>query len=120
MKVRSPDGSRRVVSLCEATQWQMRFQWWCVSWLPVPCLNLLVKALPRVAGLRLAAPPRCSCLKTSLPLVCKLLELQLNVYVYFETRVHALAAKHGKRVQTWHNAFYAVEQAVRPIAYLSN
>ena len=36
-----------------------------------------------------------------------------DVYVYFETRVHALAAKHGKRVQTWHNAFYAVEQAVR-------
>lgn len=42
-----------------------------------------------------------------------------DVYVYFETRVHALAAKHGKRVQTWHNAFYAVEQAVR-IRYLSD
>ena len=32
----------------------------------VPCLNLLAKALPRVAGLRLDAPLLC-CLETSLP-----------------------------------------------------
>ena len=36
-----------------------------------------------------------------------------DVYVYFETRVHALAAKHGKSVQTWHNAFQAVGTLTR-------
>ena len=30
---------------------------------------------------------------------------------YFETRVHALADKYGKRVQTWHNVFQAAEMA---------
>ena len=30
-----------------------------------------------------------------------------DVYVYFETRIHELAAKHGKNVQTWHDAFVA-------------
>ena len=29
----------------------------------------------------------------------------------FEVKVHALAAKHGKRVQTWHDAFVAVTKA---------
>ena len=33
------------------------------------------------------------------------------VYVYFETRIHALAAAHNKSVQTWHNAFAAVKKA---------
>lgn len=34
-----------------------------------------------------------------------------DVYVMFETRIHALAAKHGKRVQTWHDAFAAMSAA---------
>ena len=34
-----------------------------------------------------------------------------DVYVMFETKVHALAAKHKLSVQTWHNAFAAVVAA---------
>eukprot|EP01048_Picozoa_sp_COSAG05_P003582 COSAG05_NODE_168_length_15164_cov_8.323734_13_plen_142_part_00 len=30
-----------------------------------------------------------------------------QVFVLFETKIHALAAKHGKSVQTWHDAFVA-------------
>ena len=34
-----------------------------------------------------------------------------DVFVLFETKVHALAAKYGKRVQTWHDAFAATSAA---------
>lgn len=34
-----------------------------------------------------------------------------DVFVLFETKVHALAAKHGKHVQTWHDAFVATSKA---------
>ena len=34
-----------------------------------------------------------------------------DVYVHFETQVHTLAAKHNLSVQTWHNAFAAVQAA---------
>ena len=35
----------------------------------------------------------------------------VQVFVLFETKIHALAAKHGKSVQTWHDAFAATTKA---------